>query len=101
MRLSAQDLDEKEYSPERSEISKYLSEIGRKGGLKGGKAKANRLTHLSKERRYQEKLLRVNGLKVRYRFHPFNLFKVISKVQNYLYGSYGLSIFIIAIHVIL
>jgi len=29
---------------EKSEISKYLSKIGRKGGLKGGKARANKLT---------------------------------------------------------
>jgi hypothetical protein len=30
--------------PEKSAISKYLSEIGRKGGLKGGKARAEKLT---------------------------------------------------------
>jgi len=35
--------------PEKSEISKYLSEIGRKGGLKGGKARAEKLT--AKQRR--------------------------------------------------
>jgi hypothetical protein len=29
---------------ERSEISKYLAEIGRKGGLKGGKARADSLS---------------------------------------------------------
>ena len=29
---------------ERSEISKYLSEIGRKGGLRGGPARAKKLT---------------------------------------------------------
>lgn len=33
----------------RSEISKYLSEIGRKGGLKGGPARAKKLT--SKKRK--------------------------------------------------
>jgi hypothetical protein len=30
--------------PERSEVSTYLSEIGRKGGLKGGKARAAKLS---------------------------------------------------------
>jgi len=34
----------KDQSTEKSAISKYLSEIGRKGGLKGGKARANKLT---------------------------------------------------------
>jgi hypothetical protein len=33
-----------EEQPERSEISKYLAEIGRKGGLKGGKARAESLS---------------------------------------------------------
>jgi hypothetical protein len=41
MKLST---EEPEEQPERSEISKYLSEIGRKGGLKGGKARAEKLT---------------------------------------------------------
>lgn len=36
--------DEPEEQPERSEISKYLAEIGRKGGLKGGKARADSLS---------------------------------------------------------
>jgi len=36
--------EEPEEQPERSEISKYLAEIGRKGGLKGGKARAESLT---------------------------------------------------------
>jgi hypothetical protein len=30
--------------PQRSPISAYLAEIGRKGGLKGGKARAKKLT---------------------------------------------------------
>lgn len=30
--------------PERSAISEYLAEIGRKGGLKGGKARAEKLS---------------------------------------------------------
>jgi len=42
--LSTEEPEEKEQPPERSEISKYLSEIGRKGGLKGGKARADKLT---------------------------------------------------------
>ncbi len=33
-----------ETSKERSAISQYLAEIGRKGGLKGGKARAEKLT---------------------------------------------------------
>ncbi|HPK53382.1 MAG TPA: hypothetical protein PK114_02915 [Smithellaceae bacterium] len=36
--------EEPEEQPERSEISKYLAEIGRKGGLKGGKARAEKLS---------------------------------------------------------
>jgi hypothetical protein len=36
--------EEPEEQSERSEISKYLSEIGRKGGLKGGKARAESLS---------------------------------------------------------
>ena len=34
----------KEPPPARSAISKYLATIGRKGGLKGGKARADKLT---------------------------------------------------------
>jgi hypothetical protein len=41
---------EKQGKEERSAISKYLAEIGRKGGLKGGKARAQKL---SKKRRIQ------------------------------------------------
>lgn len=45
VRLSTEEPEEREAPPEeRSEISKYLSEIGRKGGIKGGKARANKLT---------------------------------------------------------
>ncbi len=35
--------EEPEPVKERSEISKYLSEIGKRGGLKGGKARAEKL----------------------------------------------------------
>ena len=45
VRMSTQ---ESEVSVERSPISAYLSEIGRNGGLKGGHARARKL---SKERR--------------------------------------------------
>jgi len=41
--------EEKSQKPEKSEISKYLAEIGRKGGLKGGNARAAKLT--AKQRR--------------------------------------------------
>lgn len=34
--------------PERSEVSKYLAEIGRKGGLKGGKSRAAKLSRVRK-----------------------------------------------------
>ena len=37
-------LSTEEPEPERSEISKYLSEIGKKGGLKGGPARAKKLS---------------------------------------------------------
>jgi hypothetical protein len=40
VRLSTEEPGEEE----RSAISKYLSEIGRKGGLKGGKARAAKLS---------------------------------------------------------
>jgi len=36
--------EEPEQQKERSEISKYLSEIGKRGGLKGGPARAKKLT---------------------------------------------------------
>jgi hypothetical protein len=44
VRLSTEEPEEKEPLKEKSEIAKYLSEIGRKGGLKGGKARAEKLT---------------------------------------------------------
>jgi hypothetical protein len=44
VRLSTEEPEGQEQPPEKSEISKYLSEIGRKGGLKGGKARAETLT---------------------------------------------------------
>jgi len=47
-RLSVEEPEEKAAEPEKSEISKYLAKIGRKGGLKGGKARAE---SLSAERR--------------------------------------------------
>ena len=36
--------EEPEQPKERSEISKYLSEIGKRGGLKGGPARAKKLS---------------------------------------------------------
>jgi len=36
--------EEPEPQEERSEISKYLSEIGKRGGLKGGPARAKKLS---------------------------------------------------------
>lgn len=35
---------EEEEAPKRSPISDYLAQIGRKGGLKGGKARARKLS---------------------------------------------------------
>lgn len=43
VRLSTEDPTEAPRE-EKSAISKYLSEIGRKGGLKGGKARAEKLS---------------------------------------------------------
>lgn len=44
VRLSADKAKDKVHLDERSAISKYLSEIGRKGGLKGGRARATKLS---------------------------------------------------------
>ncbi len=44
VRLSTEEPEEKAIPPEKSEISRYLAEIGRKGGLKGGKARAEKLS---------------------------------------------------------
>ena len=48
VRLSTDEPGEKPIEPEqpkeRSPISKYLSEIGKKGGLKGGPARAKKLS---------------------------------------------------------
>jgi hypothetical protein len=44
VKMSTEEPTEPEQPQERSEISKYLAEIGRKGGLKGGKARAEKLT---------------------------------------------------------
>jgi hypothetical protein len=52
VRLSTEETDEpteptptpEEPKPERSAISEYLSTIGRRGGLKGGKARAKKLS---------------------------------------------------------
>lgn len=46
MRISTEEM---EPPKERSEISKYLSEIGKRGGLKGGPARARKLS--SKKRK--------------------------------------------------
>jgi general stress protein YciG len=47
VRMSTEEAEPVQEEPkpdERSPISKYLSEIGRKGGLKGGKARAEKLS---------------------------------------------------------
>jgi len=45
VRLSTEEkLDQAQNEPRRSPISQYLAEIGRKGGLKGGKARAEKLS---------------------------------------------------------
>ena len=50
VRLSTEETEEKAIEPkERSPISEYLSQIGRKGGLKGGPARAKKLS--AKKRR--------------------------------------------------
>ena len=42
-------LSTEETKEERSPISRYLAEIGRKGGLKGGKARAKKLSARKKK----------------------------------------------------
>jgi hypothetical protein len=49
VQLSTEEPDQVEQPKERSSISEYLSEIGRKGGLKGGPARAKKLS--SKKRK--------------------------------------------------
>ena len=46
VRMSTEEPEPVQEEPkkERSPVSQYLSEIGRKGGLKGGKARAEKLT---------------------------------------------------------
>ena len=44
VRLSTEESNEKEQPKEKSLISEYLSKIGRNGGLKGGKARAEKLS---------------------------------------------------------
>ena len=48
MRISTEEPEEKPKEPEQAEersvISKYLAEIGKKGGLKGGPARAKKLS---------------------------------------------------------
>jgi hypothetical protein len=44
VRFSTEEASESKQSPKRSAISKYLSEIGTKGGLKGGLARAKKLS---------------------------------------------------------
>ena len=44
VRLSTEEPEEKTPPQEKSAISKYLSEIGRKGGLRGGPARAKKLS---------------------------------------------------------
>lgn len=45
---------EEQAKPARSAIQEYLAEIGRKGGLKGGKARAQRLTAKRRQEIAQE-----------------------------------------------
>lgn len=49
VRMSTEEYPPEEPKPKRSDISEYLAEIGRKGGLKGGKARAAKLS--SEERK--------------------------------------------------
>lgn len=44
VRISTKGANEEEQAKKRLQISEYLSEIGRKGGLKGGKARAKKLS---------------------------------------------------------
>lgn len=46
VRLSTEEPTEKrqEKKPKRSAVSEYLAQIGRKGGLKGGRARAEKLS---------------------------------------------------------
>ncbi|OGW54232.1 MAG: hypothetical protein A2Y81_02695 [Nitrospirae bacterium RBG_13_43_8] len=44
VRLSTEEGQESKQPPKRSAISEYLSEIGHKGGLKGGPARAKKLS---------------------------------------------------------
>ena len=44
VRLSTEEPQEQQPTPKPNPISEYLSTIGRKGGLKGGKARAEKLS---------------------------------------------------------
>jgi hypothetical protein len=44
VRLSTEEPEQLNSTPSRSPISEYLAEIGRKGGLKGGRARAESLS---------------------------------------------------------
>jgi len=44
VRLSTEESQESKQTPKRSAISEYLSEIGHKGGLKGGPSRAKKLS---------------------------------------------------------
>jgi hypothetical protein len=54
VKLSTEEPTTKEQSKKRSIISEYLAEIGRKGGLKGGKARAEKLSAKRREEIAQE-----------------------------------------------
>ena len=43
-------LSTEEEAPKRSPISEYLAKIGRKGGLKGGKARAKKLSKAERKK---------------------------------------------------
>ena len=69
VRLTTQDPDEPKPEetgplPERSPISEYLAQIGRKGGLKGGRARAKKLT--AKKR----KEIAQRAARARWKTHP-------------------------------
>lgn len=59
VRLSTEEPEEQ--PAEKSAISKYLAEIGRKGGLKGGKARAEKNYLLKSVQTLQKKPLKQGG----------------------------------------
>ncbi len=68
---------EEEEVPKRSPISEYLAQIGRKGGLKGGKARAKSLSR-SKRRKIAKKaaLARWGKAKEKVKSASHNILKI-------------------------